>query len=564
MPAPHEAVCTPNEAVPLPTHFAPAERADAAGIAEAVRCIEAHPHVQVMLEAFPEAAVILNDERQIVACNDAFLGVLEAESSERVIGRRVGEALGCVHASETPGGCGTTEACMVCGAVHAMLASRRQGVHARQECRVLIPRGTGALELDVVAAPLPIDDRVFTVLSVANAGERQRRAALERVFLHDAVNVVDSIGASASALARGDMTNAAAGGRRIAKMSAHLIEQIRAHRDLLAAERGELQTHKASIPVTDVIESLRATYEYHPLAQGRTIVFAPPPEEGLCLHTDAALLQRVLGNLTRNALEASTIGQRVTIACERVDEALRFTVHNESFMPRAVQLQVFQPSFSTKGGTGRGLGTFGARLLTERYLDGRIEFESSREAGTTFRVTLPLSTTPARTGGAAAPAAEPSADGLLHGLRVLLAEDDADLRELTAFVLRRNGATVATAGDGREAVGWALGAQDTGEPFDLILMDIHMPNTNGLEATRALRSGGYIGRIVAMTASDSPADHAACTEAGCDGHIAKPIDRTTLPARLALFTQSGTDLRRPPAPCRACGAPQLTPRTPPV
>ena len=70
-------------------------------------------------------------------------------------------------------------------------------------------------------------------------------------------------------------------------------------------------------------------------------------------------------------------------------DEVEFWVHNQGHMPRKVQLQVFQRSFSTKG-AGRGIGTYSVKLLTERYLGGRVTFTSEPQAGTTFRIRLPV------------------------------------------------------------------------------------------------------------------------------------------------------------------------------
>jgi len=71
------------------------------------------------------------------------------------------------------------------------------------------------------------------------------------------------------------------------------------------------------------------------------------------------------------------------------DKGIRFWVNNPNFMPREVQLQVFQRSFSTKG-AGRGLGTYSIKLLTERYLKGMVSFSTSPETGTTFQAWYPM------------------------------------------------------------------------------------------------------------------------------------------------------------------------------
>ena len=87
---------------------------------------------------------------------------------------------------------------------------------------------------------------------------------------------------------------------------------------------------------------------------------------GTTLISDQNLLHRVISNLLKNALEASDPGECVTLGCTFDDREARFRVHNPQAMPREVQLQVFQRSFSTKG-AGRGLGTYSIRLLTKRY-----------------------------------------------------------------------------------------------------------------------------------------------------------------------------------------------------
>jgi signal transduction histidine kinase len=97
-----------------------------------------------------------------------------------------------------------------------------------------------------------------------------------------------------------------------------------------------------------------------------------------------------LGNLIKNALEASTRGETVTVKSEKKGDAyVCFKVHNPAVMPENVQLQIFNRSFTTKG-VGRGLGTYSVKLLTTRYLKGSVSFISNKESGTTFEISLPL------------------------------------------------------------------------------------------------------------------------------------------------------------------------------
>ena len=93
--------------------------------------------------------------------------------------------------------------------------------------------------------------------------------------------------------------------------------------------------------------------------------------------------------MIKNALEASPDGEAVAIGCSKTaDGRAQFRVHNEGAIPRDVQLQIFQRSFTTKG-PGRGLGTYSMKLLSERYLKGTVAFTSAPEHGTTFTATYP-------------------------------------------------------------------------------------------------------------------------------------------------------------------------------
>jgi len=130
-------------------------------------------------------------------------------------------------------------------------------------------------------------------------------------------------------------------------------------------------------------------------------------------------------------------------------------------------------------------------------------------------------------------AAEPPSSGAAAPLhRVLLVEDNGVNQRLAARLLEKHGCSVELAGDGRAAVS----AFERGS-FDLILMDCHMPEMDGYEATRAIRSleqqrGGARTRIVALTANAMEGDRDICLKAGMDDYIAKPIDLEELKAVL--------------------------------
>jgi len=111
----------------------------------------------------------------------------------------------------------------------------------------------------------------------------------------------------------------------------------------------------------------------------------------------------------------------------------------------------------------------------------------------------------------------------MYNGKVLVAEDNPSNQKLIAILLQRMGLEVTLAGDGLEAI------EQCGEQsFDIILMDMQMPNMNGYDATRQLRSQGLNIPIIAVTANAMTGDDQKCMDVGCNGYLSKPIDRNEL------------------------------------
>ena len=102
------------------------------------------------------------------------------------------------------------------------------------------------------------------------------------------------------------------------------------------------------------------------------------------------LLVRSLGNLIKNALEATDIDGSVNVFSEKDDTSIRFSVFNDKVIPDNIQLQIFQRSFSTKAKSAGGTGTYCVKLLVEQYLNGKVYFKSNNEIGTIFTLEIPL------------------------------------------------------------------------------------------------------------------------------------------------------------------------------
>lgn len=375
----------------LPTRFAPAARRTTEEILRQSRQIAQAPYVCALLECFPAPAMILNQERQLLAGNEQ-LACLLARPIEAVLGLRLGEAFDCIHSAEEQGGCGTSIFCRTCGAAKAILESWTNRATNIQECRLTrrTPQGWQALDLRIQAAPLWLGRDQFTVVSLTDITGEKRRMVLEKMFFHDVLDSASGIQGVLNLLPELSGPEAAKLLNMARDLSRELVEQIRAGRDLGAAERGELRTTFRALQVGPFLAHLCSLYRHLTICAGKTIAHHCTPESAV-IRTDELLLSRVLGNLIRNALEASLPGQTVTVGFELGKKAAVFSVHNQSVMPEPVKLQIFQRSFSTKAAQGRGIGTYSVKMLTEGYLKGSVSFRSEPGEGTAFTITLPKS-----------------------------------------------------------------------------------------------------------------------------------------------------------------------------
>lgn len=129
------------------------------------------------------------------------------------------------------------------------------------------------------------------------------------------------------------------------------------------------------------------------------------------------------------------------------------------------------------------------------------------------------------------------------GGKVLLVEDDLDHQPLLALMLRKAGAEVVIAENGRVAIDAACAAREAGCPFDVILMDVQMPVLDGFAATRELRAAGFDNPIIALTARALSSDRDKCIAAGCDDFLAKPISREDLIRQLNFHLRRFRDRR---------------------
>lgn len=370
----------------MDTYFAPAERLDLEKIKiQALKILDS-PEFKKFTDAIPDIFMILNNKRQVVFTNSRLEEFLGIKNSNNMFGKRPGEILNCIHSNETPGGCGTSESCSMCGAVNAILCGLR-GEYSIQECRIATNDGIDALDLKVWTSPYEVNGENYTVFAVQDISNEKRRDVLERIFFHDIINTAGGLRGLAEIIKESpeDINEFK---DIIFSLTESLVDEITSQRQLLQAERNELALSISDVNSLILISEVSGYYKNHYVADGKHIQI-DHNAVSIDFLTDEALAKRVIGNILKNALEASPMDATITVnTFEDADEFIIVSVNNPTVMPREIQLQMFQRSFSTKG-TGRGLGTYSMKLLMEKYLNGKITFTSNETEGTTFFAAFP-------------------------------------------------------------------------------------------------------------------------------------------------------------------------------
>ncbi|MGV0103846.1 ATP-binding protein [Nostoc sp. DSM 114160] len=313
---------------------------------------------------------------------------------------------------------------------------------------------------------------------------------------------------------------------RNAKLQSELIEDLL---DVSRILQGKLSLNVYPVDLVSIVKAAMETVQLAAESKSIQIHLRLEPNVGQVLG-DPNRLQQVIWNLVSNAIKFTDIGGRVDIHLKQVNSFAEVTVIDTgqgihpNFLPYVFEYFRQADSATTRKFGGLGLGLAIVRHLVELH-GGTVRVESAGEGqGATFTVRLPLMATPSQKNAGSKPP-EPSLN--LHGIKVLVVDDNADTREFIAFMLEMYGANVTTVTSAFEAL-----ATLTKYRADVLLSDIGMPEMDGYMLVRQLRAlpyqqGGKIPAI-ALTAFAGEINYQKAIEAGFQGHIPKPIDPTNL------------------------------------
>lgn len=319
--------------------------------------------------------------------------------------------------------------------------------------------------------------------------------------------------------------------------------------DLSKVEAGKLEIEKMDVPLFELVNDTAALLCLEASEKGVRIQVSSDGFVPDLVKTDSMRLRQILFNIIGNAVkftEKGSVDIIVKLAPEKGASQLAFVVRDSGRgISEEQRERLFSPFTQADvtttrkfGGTGLGLDL--SKKLA-KALGGDVILSSSELGrGSTFIVYIDHgqdvdAVTRDQTWQSQSPASPQRAQPLpdISKLRILLVDDSLDNQELVKSLLTIAGADVETASNGREAI-----AKAQAGPFDVILMDLQMPEMDGHEATRHLREQGYQKPIIALTAHAMKEARKYCLENGFDDHLTKPIDRDKLLKTLSTLPKS--------------------------
>jgi signal transduction histidine kinase len=316
----------------------------------------------------------------------------------------------------------------------------------------------------------------------------------------------------------------------IARSGEHMMTVLNDLLDMSKIEAGRLDLDLAPFDLVEVGERVVMLWRGAAADKGIDLVYDVDPDLHPWVTGDVNRVRQILLNLVSNAIKFTSSGEvRLAVRAHWSPEGgpgveIRVSDTGIGLTPEQ-QERLFSPftqaeisTSSRFGGTGLGLAI--CRQLTE-LMDGAIRVESQLGEGAAFILWLPMP--PAR--ATAAPAVETRMEAL-PPVRVLIVEDNPTNQTVARAILEATGATVTTAADGAEAL-----ERLRAEPFDVVLMDVHMPNMDGIEALRRIRAGeaGPKGiPVIALTGDVTPGEDTRLQGLGFDALQPKPIQPASL------------------------------------
>ncbi|MEG1380364.1 MAG: PAS domain-containing sensor histidine kinase [Bacteroidales bacterium] len=339
-----------------------------------------------VLDAVTSSYFITNENLEIIYYNQAFIQSLGLSAPKEVEGLRPGDVLGCINTQHS-NGCGTSAKCQSCSFRQSISEALKSGEKVNNEV-TLTHINNKMVAYQIQATPFVLDNSKFVSISSIETTANKRKLLMESVFFHDLINLSGSLSGYLDIIQNFEPAEVMSHLPSLKGIADQLLDEIVSQRQVARAEENRLEADVNEMTMQIFIDEMKSQTSFHPSFKNRNLV-VEFEEENFSFYSDNRLLSRVLINMLKNATEATAKGNTVTLSIKKENDEILFAVHNKEVIAPEIQENIFNYGFSTKG-AGRGLGTYGMRLLGENLLGGKVSFLSTPGIGTTFYLILPV------------------------------------------------------------------------------------------------------------------------------------------------------------------------------
>lgn len=362
------------------------ENSDSASFQKQFLNFEKNETFQRLINILPIPTIVCNEKRQVVYSNQKALNFLNHDFFTDTLGLRIGALFDCINASVDGNFCGEANKCKFCNASHSFIDSQL-GKFSEATC-VITQTSQKTIALDISANPYLDSGTLYSLISFKETASKPKNELFENIFLHDILNTASNIHGCLDVYSSVPEENRPKLFKMIQDTSAQLIDEIRSHQALVSAAYEKLKISLSPVISKNILDKISEIFNNNVLFEDLTVVVSKDTEK-FVIQTDETLLFRVLQNLVKNALEASKKSSTVMLCCNNINGYAKFTVYNKGFIFSDLQSEIFKENTSTKP-SHSGVGLYSVKLLTQKYLKGKVTFSSTEKNGTFFSIKIPL------------------------------------------------------------------------------------------------------------------------------------------------------------------------------
>ncbi len=347
------------------------------------------------LNGLPDPVFLLRRDGRILKANARALSWLNKPSNFQAEGYHLHDL---IQANEWQGAMGSIEGKLISRFFGSGIVPRNVNLHLgiQGECEYT-DRLKKSYVLDVSMKRIYTGGKSLILLTVRDITEAKKKELLQNLFMHDLANRVTEVIANSELLnqfckkGETEPEKLSRWTENISMISKELGLEVSAQQTIGSMEMQKMSAQPSNVEALVEIQKLAAHFYPVEKDHGVTLKVCDSSKE-ITLNTDPVLLRRVLTNLVKNAIEASKAGDTITLGCRygKTTEQIEFWIQNPAYISEETRSHMFKPYFSTKHNT-RGLGTYSIKFLTEYFLKGTVEVNSTEEEGTCFKVTYPIS-----------------------------------------------------------------------------------------------------------------------------------------------------------------------------